>query len=189
MINGSLEKDLDRFLLNYASSCNWCEPGLAADEQEDNTHLALIYPVPGEGNEALASEIQTTRFHAKDEHCVKTIHTKMPVLPLYIISGYCLKVIVLFLFKWWLRRKIVSGQCIYQTILELRPLLHEGAEAKRCVDVLLGPKIEASSQFLGLTRGIPLPCEREDVCAAENRFEKGDMKEHLIFNLIHVSYS
>jgi len=48
MINGSLEKDQDRFLLNYASNYNGCEPGLAVDEQEDNTHLALIYPVPGE---------------------------------------------------------------------------------------------------------------------------------------------
>lgn len=176
MINGSSEKDLDRFLLNYASSYNWCEPGLAVDEQEDNTHLALIYPVLGEGNEAIASEIQTTRFQAKDEHCVKTIHTKMPVLPVYVISGYCLKVIGLFLFKWWLRRKTITGQCVYQMILELGPLLHEGDETRRGASVLLGPKIEAFSQFLGLARGIPLPCEREDVCAAANRYDIADMK-------------
>lgn len=48
MINGSLEEDLDRFLLNYASNYNRCEPGLAIDEQEDNTHLVLIYAVLGE---------------------------------------------------------------------------------------------------------------------------------------------
>lgn len=48
MINGSLEEDPDRFLLNYASNYNRCEPGLAVDEQEDNTHLVLIYTVLGE---------------------------------------------------------------------------------------------------------------------------------------------
>lgn len=48
MINGSLEKDPDRFLLNYASNYNGCELGLAVDEQEDNAHLALIYCIPGE---------------------------------------------------------------------------------------------------------------------------------------------
>lgn len=48
MINGILEKDPDSFLLNCASNYNGCEPGLAVDRQEDNTHLALIYPLPGE---------------------------------------------------------------------------------------------------------------------------------------------
>lgn len=48
MINECLEKHLDRFLLNYASSYNGCEPDIVVDEQEDNTHLALICPVPGE---------------------------------------------------------------------------------------------------------------------------------------------
>lgn len=75
MINECLEKDLDRFLLNYASSYNGCEPDVAVDEQEDNTHLALIYPVPGEEIK-LASQIKTTCFHAKDEHCIETIHIK-----------------------------------------------------------------------------------------------------------------
>ena len=39
---------------------------------------------------------------------------------------------------------------------------------------LLGPKIEAPSQFLGLTRGISLPCEGEDLTAVDNRYEIGD---------------
>lgn len=78
MINGSLGKDLNRFLLNYASNYNGCEPGLAVDEQEDNTHLALIYPISGEGIKQ-ASKIQAAHFHAKYECCVKTILIKMPV--------------------------------------------------------------------------------------------------------------
>lgn len=79
MINGSLEKDPDRFLLNYASNYNGCEPGLAVDEQEDNTHLALIYPIAAEEIKQ-TSKIQTAHFHAKDEHCVKTSHIKMPIV-------------------------------------------------------------------------------------------------------------
>lgn len=54
---------------------------------------------------------------------------------------------------------------------------------------LLGPKIEAPSQFLGSTRGIPLPREGEDASAMENRYEIGDMKEPLIFNVMHMSSS
>ena len=67
--------------------------------------------------------------------------------------------------------------------------MHEGAEARRCVCALLAPKIEAPSQFLGSTRGIPLPCEGEDVSGTENRYEIGDMKEPLIFNIMHMSSS
>lgn len=78
MINGSMGKDLNRFLLNYASNYNRCEPGLAVDEQEDNTHLALIYPISGEGIKQ-ASKIQAAHLHAKDECCVKTVCIKMPV--------------------------------------------------------------------------------------------------------------
>lgn len=50
-------------------------------------------------------------------------------------------------------------------------------------------KIEAPSQFLGSKRGIPLPCAGEDVSAMANRYEIGDRKEPLIFNVMHMSSS
>lgn len=67
--------------------------------------------------------------------------------------------------------------------------MREGAEAGRCACVLFRPEIETPSPFLGSTRGVPLPCEGEDVSAMENRYEIGDMKEPLIFNVMHMSSS
>lgn len=54
---------------------------------------------------------------------------------------------------WWLNTGIWVPPCFC-----------EGAEARRRV---LGPKMEAAPQFLGLTAGTPLP--REDVSAMESR--------------------
>lgn len=70
-------------------------------------------------------------------------------MTVHIISWYYFEVIGLFLFKWWLSLKMLSGQRVCQVVVSKywsSSASMLGAEARRCVH---GPVVEAPSHFFG----------------------------------------